>query len=282
MTSTLLDVSQRPELGLHAQIAAAVEAAAAPLGAAPLIAGAFARDLHLMYAHGISVQRLTEDIDFALAVPDWAAYSAAVKALLQGGEFTASPTAAHRLRHRNGLPLDLVPFGAVERSDRRIAWPPRGDVVMDVFGYREALASSVGVLLPGSVSTRVVSLAALALLKLVCWRERHYEAPRKDAYDLHVILKHYLAAGNEERLFSDFNAWTQQDDFDYELAGARMLGHDLRALLDAAGLARVDALLSEQASEDVPARLPAEMNPYDQDAARRLLIAMRGGMHEGR
>jgi Transcriptional regulator, AbiEi antitoxin, Type IV TA system len=42
---TLLDFSQRRELTLHASIAAAIEAAAAPLGVEILIVGAFARDL---------------------------------------------------------------------------------------------------------------------------------------------------------------------------------------------------------------------------------------------
>ncbi|UUZ67183.1 hypothetical protein LP416_20260 [Polaromonas sp. P2-4] len=75
MTNTLRDFSLRPELALHARVVADVEAAAATVGIAPLIAGAFARDLHLFYAHGINMQRKTEDIDFALAVPDWAAFA---------------------------------------------------------------------------------------------------------------------------------------------------------------------------------------------------------------
>ena len=76
MTNTLLDFSLRPELALHARVVADVEAAAAPMGIAPLIAGAFARDLHFQYRAGIGTQRQTEDIDFALAVPDWAAFEA--------------------------------------------------------------------------------------------------------------------------------------------------------------------------------------------------------------
>jgi predicted nucleotidyltransferase len=278
MTATLLDFSQRRELALHAAIVADVEAAATPLVIAPLIVGAFARDLHLVYGHGIETQRQTEDLDFALAVPDWAAFEALQKRLIASGAFTVSATAAHRLRHRNDLPVDLVPFGSVETQERKIAWPPRGDVVMDVFGFREALATAYAVALPGSVRTRVVSLPALALLKLVCWHDRHYQSPRKDAHDLQLILRNYLYAGNEGRLWAEFVYWTQEDDFDYERAGARMLGHDVRALLDAEGIERVGGLLSEQASSVTPARLPAEMNPAEPDRARALLDAMRGGM----
>ena len=70
----MLDFSQRPELGLHAQVIAEVQAVADALGVRPMIVGAFARDLHLAYAHQIPVVRQTEDIDFALALDDWSAF----------------------------------------------------------------------------------------------------------------------------------------------------------------------------------------------------------------
>lgn len=197
MTITLLDFSRRLELALHASVVADVEAAAARLGVELLIVGAFARDLHLLYGHGIALQRQTEDLDFALAVPDWATFDAIRERLIASGIFRALGSAAHRLLHRSHIPIDLVPFGSVETRERKIAWPPRGEVVMDVFGFKEALASGYTVLLPGNVNTTVVSLPALALLKLVCWHDRQYESPGKDAQDLLLILRNYLHAGNE-------------------------------------------------------------------------------------
>jgi predicted nucleotidyltransferase len=279
MTTTLLDFSRRPELALHGSVIADVQAATGPLGINSLIAGAFARDLHLLYTHGIEPRRETEDLDFALAVPDWPAFEALKLRLLASGAFTASAT-AHRLRHRCGLPVDFVPFGPVETSERTIAWPPSGDVVMDVFGFREALATALDVVLPGNARTRLVSLPALALLKVVCWEDRHYRSPRKDAHDLHLILRNYLQAGNEHRIWASFVDWTQEDGFDYELAGARMLGHDVRALLDRVGIDRVSALLSKQVDPDNPGRLPSEMNIDDPDRARALLDAMLRGVLE--
>src|SRR5581483_5345632 len=261
MTGTLLDFSRQRDLALHAEIVGNVEAAAEPLGIAPLLVGAFARDLHLLYGHGIQTQRQTEDLDIALAVPDWAAFDALQQKLIASGRFSVSATAAHRLRHRNDLPIDLVPFGNVETRERKIAWPPRGEIVMDVFGFREALRSAGKVALPGGVRARVVSLPGLALLKIVCWHDRHYESPRKDAMDLLLIVKNYLPAGQQARLFDEFVEWTQEEGFDYELAGARLLGHDVRALLDDEGIERVGGVLSEQASARQPARLPAEMIP---------------------
>jgi predicted nucleotidyltransferase len=278
MTNTLLDFSLRPELALHAFVLADVESAAGPLGASLLIAGAFARDLHLLYAHGISMQRQTEDIDLALAVPDWATFATVRERLLEGGAFESQGTAAHRLRHRSGWPVDLVPFGGVESPERKIAWPPRDEFVMDVLGFREALAAANPVLLPGNVGAKVVSLAGLALLKIVCWQDRHYISPRKDAHDLQMILRHYLSAGNEARLWDEFPGWTQEDGFDYELAGARMLGVDIRGLLDKPGLDRVSGMLRRQTEPDEPGLLPNEMNPADPGRALAWLNALVRGL----
>lgn len=71
MTNSSLDFSQRRELSLHASIVADVEAAAASVGTYVLIVGAFARDLHLLYRYAIDTKRQTEDVDIALAIPDW-------------------------------------------------------------------------------------------------------------------------------------------------------------------------------------------------------------------
>jgi predicted nucleotidyltransferase len=280
MTATLLDFSQRRELALHGAIVADVEAVASPLGIATLIVGAFARDLQLLYAHGIDTQRQTEDLDFAFAVPNWNTFARLQEGLIASNAFRVLTTAARRLRHRNDLPIDLVPFGSVETRERKIAWPPRGELVMDVFGFREALASAHDVVLPGVVRTKTASLPGLTLLKIVCWQDRHYESPHKDAHDLQLILRNYLLAGNEHRLWDEFAAWTQEDDFEYELASARMLGHDIRALLDADGIYRVAGILSEQADSRTPARLPDEMNPDEPNRARGLLDAMLAGMLE--
>lgn len=277
----MLDFSRQAELRSRAGVVADVLAAAAPLGLSPLIVGAFARDLHLQYAHGVPTERETEDLDFAFAMPNWAAFDSLRARLVESGSFAAGGGSAHRLRHRGGLPVDLLPFGKVERGDRTIAWP-RGESVLDVFGFREAQRTAVDVILPGGVRARAASLPALALLKLICWHDRRYATPLKDAHDLRAIVEHYLEAGNEKRLWSEFRGWTQESGFDYGLSGARMLGHDLRALLEKGGVRRIATFLAEQASSRKPAPLPTEMMRGDPDRARSLLAAIRRGLTERR
>jgi predicted nucleotidyltransferase len=100
---------------------------------------------------------------------------------------------------------------------------------MGVFGFREALAATEQALLPIDASIRLVSLASLTLLKIVAWDERHYRVPRKDAEDLASIIRHFLRVGNNtSRLLNQFWHWTQDESFDIEESGARLLGHDIR------------------------------------------------------
>lgn len=274
----MLDCSQRPDLALHAQVLADVHVAAAVLDVTPLIVGAFARDLLLAYAHGIPIGRQTEDLDLGLAVGTWDDFEQLRRVMLASGRF--APTAvAHRLR-RGALLVDLVPFGAIETAERTLAWPPDGVVVMDVFGFQEALRAAIEVRLPAGVTARTVSLPALALLMLVCWKDRHLRAPAKDAADLQLILDNYLKAGNEHRLWNEFLPWLQDDRFDYDLAGASMLGRDIGRLVDPVGRDRLAALLSEQAHEDRPGRLPQEMDRQDQERAIRRLVEIRRGILE--
>lgn len=279
MSNTLLQLSHKPGLRLHARVVADVQSAAAALGVQLMMTGAFARDLHLHHAWGVPVRRETRDVDFALVVPDWPAFHALRAALVAAGLFTEAPGVLHRLRHSQGLPVDLVPFGAIETDQRQIVWPPGGDVVMDVFGFQEAWASAVDVALPDDVQAAVVSLPALAWLKIVCWQDRHRRSPGKDAQDLQLILNHYLDAGNEPRLWEEYVVWTQQDGFDYVLTGARMLGHDIRRQLNAEARARIAAILAPQADTDRPGVLPNEMNPRQPEQAVEQLRALLQGLN---
>ena len=280
MTATSHDFSQRRELALHARLIADVQAVAMELTIPTMLTGAFARDLHVLYAHGIDPSRQTEDIDIALPIAEWDAFIALKQQLIQTGLFREVPGIQQRLRHQSDLPVDLVPFGGVETAARQINWPPGGEFRMNVFGFREAHSASQSVRLPGPMDARMVSLPALVLLKIVAWQERHYDQPMKDAADLALIAKNYLAMGNEARLWEEFLDWTEKDSFDTERAGARMLGVDIAALLDEAGKERIAVIIAGQTATDSPGVLPREMLPYDTERAQVLLEGILEGLYE--
>lgn len=174
------------------------------------------------------------------------------------------------------MPVDLVPFGAIERPDRTIAWPPDGAVVMSVFGFREAQAATMLVVLPGGITVPVVTLPALALLKITAWMERRYAQPGKDAYDLLIIMRNYLDAGNHDRLYTDAAHLMDHGDFDYEAAGAWLLGHDMGKLLAGDSKALVAALLEQESTPQGPLRLVGDMRT-DTETLLSLLGALKSG-----
>jgi predicted nucleotidyltransferase len=273
----LHNCSNNPELRLHAALLADVQHACAPYGLTPLVVGAFARDLHLQYAHALPIQRKTEDVDCAIGLQNWLIYDAIRAALVNSGRFTARPGVAHALRHSNGLPLDLLPFGGVEDAQRQIAWPPAGEVRMNMLGFTEASQTAERFLLPGGVQVHVVSLAALALLKLGAWREDGLARGGRDATDLYLIARHYADAGQTERLFTEHPQWWDAPEADYVRLGARLLGADLRRLLDAATAQTLATYLADEADPQGAGKLAYAMHALEPEAARALLAEIETG-----
>src|SRR5689334_20261876 len=130
MTSTSLDLSQKPDLLPLARVVHALQGIALGEGLEFFLMGAAARDVMLQHAHNVDVQRMTKDADFAVMVRDWDAFEALRRKLLASGEFEPRPgPPTHRLLFKGGLLLDIVPFGGVERPDRTIAWPPDHETI---------------------------------------------------------------------------------------------------------------------------------------------------------
>jgi predicted nucleotidyltransferase len=200
MTASSLDLGDRGDLRPLAELVAAIQEARPD--ARFLLVGAMARDLMLSYAHAIPVQRATEDIDFAFAVEDWRAYGELRDALIAHGGFSEVPRVPHRLLFAGQRKVDLIPFGGVEAPNGVIDWPSPQDSRMVVLGFREAMDLAVQVRLPGGTAVAVASLPAQAVLKLFAWRDRRREQFGKDAGDFWLLLRHYLDAGNRDRLYS--------------------------------------------------------------------------------
>jgi predicted nucleotidyltransferase len=224
MLISWLDLAAKSELTFLAELVADLHATAPAWQ--PLLIGAMARDVLLYHAHNIPVSRATGDIDLGFAVADWEDFASLRAALLASSHFEAHRSLVHKFSHRRSREIDLVPFGGLELADGSIAWPPRGDEVMSVVGFREALSSAIEVMLPEDQQVLVVSLPVLAALKVIAWSERHTAAPRKDAADLLLILKSYLDAGNQGRLYDEAPHLLDDSNFDYERAGAWLAGHD--------------------------------------------------------
>jgi predicted nucleotidyltransferase len=212
------------------EIIASVRTLARQLGFDYLLVGASARDMVMSHVFGIESRRATHDVDFAIALADWDSFHLLRNALVESGDFAPAENKAHLLYYRPGehgraFPLDLIPFGGVEQDAHQIAWPPDMSVVMNMTGYAEALASALEVDVGNELIVPVVSIPALAVLKLLAWNDRGLQ-DNKDAQDFFFLLQHYHEAGNQDRLYDDAFALLEACDFDLVAAGAALLGYD--------------------------------------------------------
>ena len=283
MVISSLDLADKNDLTFLAELVADLRAAAPAWK--PLLVGAMARDLLLYYGHNIPVNRATEDVDLGFAVAHWEEFETLRAALLASAFFEARERVAHKIYHRRHGAVDLIPFGGLERPDCSIAWPPRGDEVMTVVGYGEALDSAIDVMLPEGQRVLVVSLPMLAVLKVIAWSERHTTAPRKDAADLLLILKHYLDAGNQQRLYDEASHLLDNNNFDYEQAGAWLAGQDAATAIQTDGVKQmrvrkmISTILAKEVDPDGSLRLIGEVGGRDAENMRLLLAAFLRGFH---
>lgn len=273
-----IDLSSVTALAPLADVVRDVVRAAQRAEAKIFVAGAFGRDLWLQFAYGIGTGRATADLDFAALCESWEKFDRIAEALRASDFRSPEPKTPHRFIHTGGTPIDIVPFGGVERSDRTIAWPPDESHQMSLIGFQETLDSAVTFLLPGGVTVPVATLASLAALKLMAWQERHILWPGKDARDLLTILRNYADAGNQGRMFDEIPGLEEREDFDHELAGAELLGRDLARGVPSELRAMLTRILEQESSSRGEFRLAGEMHGGDPERARELLAACLSGL----
>lgn len=271
----LLDLSAKFDLLPLAQVVRPLHAMAMPMGAEFFLMGAAARDVMLLHVHGVDTKRKTQDMDFGVMVRDWATFEALRHALIKGGEFEAvSNDAVHKLRHQKSTyPLDIVPFGGVERADRTLAWPPGEHTVFDCYGMQEAMQASHQVRLPEDVWVKVASIPALALLKITAWHDRRLTFPGRDAPDLLLYLRQYFDCVGYEYAASHHADLFDVENFDHEEVSARLLGRDMLQLMDAPATRRIVAILQPEADAQGPLLL-AKQSGVALEHARRIIDAL--------
>lgn len=248
-----------------------------------------ARDLILSHVFGKDTGRATRDVDLGICIDEWSELDSLKGRLTLGGYFTEQRQVAHRLIYRSpgrkhGIPLDLLPYGSIERADSTIAWPPDMDVVLNVAGFSEARRSAVLVEIAPAFAVSVTSLPSLAVLKLIAWRDRNLSSA-KDASDFLLIARHYHDAGNVDRLYDVDSALLQETAFDPELAGAMLLGKDAAAICLPGTARRIvviltDAQLRQRLLDQILRTALAEGDDAGSSRAQRLLDAFYRGFAE--
>jgi predicted nucleotidyltransferase len=284
MSNISLDLSNKLPIE-QVDIVRKVVHAANSLGLRLFIVGAKVRDYLLQYAHNLTVDRATNDIDFAIVVESWDEFTMLRNHLIADKSFQPSTTMKQRLVHASGLFIDLVPFGDLEEVTGQISWPPDFSIVMSTVGFRETYDRSIEVRIADDLVVRVASLAGLALMKIVAWDDRRFE---RDAQDLGLIMRNYLDAGNQDRIYSEQGDCFDllNEEFDYDRASARILGRDVGQLLTDTSRTIIARVLSDQtdqlgADALAMAMIRNKANYYgDYDRTRLMLEALRIGISE--
>ena len=142
------------------------------------------------------------------------------------GNFSLDLKAEHRLtENSSNTKIDFVPFGEIESPPGQITFQNKSQTVMNMAGFTEVFESALTVRLNADFVIKIVSPVGLALLKLFAWNDRFQN---KDVSDFWLIVKNYLdVADNQARIYDEYADWLKEADYDFEIAGAKLLGIDI-------------------------------------------------------
>lgn len=276
--------AERPVEPLTIALLRDVKNACAQLDTQFVLAGATARDILIWHLHDIKAPVATRDVDVAVCVVSWAFHDTLIDLLLKTQRFRRHPKQQQKLLFRRSpddyeIELDVVPFGNIEGPPGEIRWPPGGDIVMTVLGFREAADTAEPVDIGENLVVPVVTLPAFVLLKLLAWKDRRLQK-NTDAGDLLFVLRHYFQAGNMERTYGQAQDLLEAVDFDPMLAAAGLLGRDVRSLAYPETQAALQALLqapenAERLRADLEARAATLLGGFVDDSDALLAIFTR-------
>jgi predicted nucleotidyltransferase len=211
------------------------------------------------YGYGAAIQRATADLDFAVQLPDWEAYTKITARLIEHGFKTGR--SLQRMMSPVGIPIDLVPFGEIADGNLSIQWPPSGETVMDVTGFEEAHACAIQVTVQEDpdLNVPIASPQGLMLLKLIVWNDRSQDLRRKDAMDIAYLLETYQNVEGVLAQTYDVDGLMGQHDWDIDIGTAHLLGRDTAAIANTKTKKQIIEILDKNFAEDSPNHLAEEM-----------------------
>ncbi len=206
-----------------------VDAVARSRGEAYLLTGAMAREMLLVHVHGLPPGRATRDVDFGIQVRDWAEFNTFRSALVESGDFSGDESIPHRVytvpeRLALRIPVDIVPFGPIEAPAGAIHWPPKGETVMDVRGFRMGLNSALEVEVAPGLIVPMPRAETMVLMKALAWKDRGAATHGRDAIDLVELLERGEDLIGLDTLYEDHLGVVERHGGDPRLAGAEVLG----------------------------------------------------------
>lgn len=152
------------------------------------LVGAKARDIFFSALFDVPTRRATLDVDIGIKAKSWEDAKRLGDDLIATGGFVRIVGFQFRLRHANGVLIDVIPFGEVENPQGKIQWTD--GVVMTTTGFNEAFEYSMQVRFGTDppLDVRICTPPAMVFLKLIAWNEKYPETT-KDAADISIFWK---------------------------------------------------------------------------------------------
>lgn len=229
------------------------------------IVGATARDILVHHFQGVPVERATTDVDMGIQIGSWSDFHKLKQQLIDSTCFTAS-SSVHRLIHKTGLPLDLVPFGGIQTMEDEIEWPPKKEPKMTILGFEDALnaATKVRVFDNPKLEVLVATPSSVVFLKLISWNDSPATRTR-DATDIVYIALSY-SKPDSWSLFKEHPDLVDVEDFDTETAAIQILGRDISKIVSERTKTVLEEILEREIILEERSKLILEMmrsiSPY--------------------
>jgi predicted nucleotidyltransferase len=244
-----------------------------------LLIGASARDLIMDGIYELGISRLTNDVDFALYVPEWNDYDQVFEKLIASRQFTATRI-THKLIFKEAYEIDIVPFGNIQNEQGQYTWPPDHIKAMNVAGFIEISEAGLEIN-SGSLHFRVASIPGICVMKLLAWHDRG-RGDNRDGKDLGFILANYIDLKYED-LYGLHEDLMTDDNFDRFVTTARIMGRDIYELLktNAAALEQIKQILVTETEDEEYSRLALcikEGGGLSYPLAYRSLVALLKGL----
>lgn len=190
--------------------------------------GAAAKDLQALRS-GIRPVRYTNDIDFAIMVPDHPAYRDIMQDLMEQG-FHATRQPYRVIHTATDTVVDVLPFGGIEEQGT-VRFGER-DTQLVMLGFAEVLQQADALTMHDGRTLHVPPLPGMCLLKLLAFGDRPDR--RKDLSDILGIIDQYFDVALD-RITTAHADLFDESDFDRNRCAARAIGREIGATIAANG-----------------------------------------------
>lgn len=203
-----------------------VQKASMQLGVDFFGVGALARNV--WYVSNDENPRGTKDVDFGVYVSNSETYNKLKNLLIEKFSYVRISTNAFCLMSPYGIPLDLLPFGEIEKNGK-VLIEGKGLVTINLDGFFETYSKGLIEIEIEENRIKICSIPSVVLLKLIAYDDRpSYRL--NDPIDIDSIIRHYPKL-ETEMIWAEYSFLYNDDSISHEEIGIKVLGYELSKVI---------------------------------------------------